>query len=351
MKKKLSLIAVVIVLLIIAPFLYVKIASSVMNGGTNDNRIAYLRSHSAVIDAKHPIPANFFSAPDTTLTTVWLFGESHGFMQTEDFAITMLSWLNNNYGVKRYFTELTTEQAEMVNRFLSGKTSDNGILTSLAKSERSDIHVPQHYTVDFINKWKRLYLLNNSLDSANRITVYGLLGKDKDYKGNRDKVMMNNFVKIANQLPDKAYYCSTGLSHVLQSPYNNHQPFAALLKRKDYKVVSVAHAALDCECYFPKNDQYPTPPGEKADFLNNDGPMICTSGINNLREASGEQATVLYNLCAPESPYHYGNDLVGFHSPLSFITGEMIPEKGHSTTDFFQYLLLTRGYPSPKALK
>ena len=55
---------------------------------------------------------------------------------------------------------------------------------------------------------------------------------------------------------------------------------------------------------------------------------------------------MLFKLDAENSPYNVCTDLVGYNSILKFIFGELLPVENKATTDYFQYVLLTRGSKS-----
>lgn len=354
MVKIIRIAVIVFIILAMLPLLYIWGVWLYYSGSKSTEKIEYLRRNSTALNGRLEIPQNFIEAPDTSKTTIYMFGEIHGYAKTEDFAISMLEYLNRNYGVRDYFTEIYTEEAELLNRFLDAPSRNRGLLGKLLQYEKENI--PQHHTEDFIRKWERLYNFNSSLDSAHRIIVHSLLGRQKDYKGMRDSAMLANFMACMKGIKGRVVYCSTGVGHIYRSPYvvkgHHVASLGTCLERKpSNKVVSIAHITLDSECYLPKESPFPTPRDEKTKLANADGPLLYFTNVENLREASPERGVCLYRLNVKGSPYKDGDDFVGYKSPVAFMVGEMTAEKGKSTIDYFQYLLLTRGYDAPTILK
>lgn len=190
MVKIIRIAVIVFIILAMLPLLYIWGVWLYYSGSKSTEKIEYLRRNSTALNGRLEIPQNFIEAPDTSKTTIYMFGEIHGYAKTEDFAISMLEYLNRNYGVRDYFTEIYTEEAELLNRFLDAPSQNRGLLGKLLQYEKENI--PQHHTEDFIRKWERLYNFNSSLDSAHRIIVHSLLGRQKDYKGMRDSAMLAN---------------------------------------------------------------------------------------------------------------------------------------------------------------
>ena len=63
--------------------------------------------------------------------------------------------------------------------------------------------------------------------------------------------------------------------------------------------------------YIPKMDRYPTPPENKTDITNMNGPFILVKGINDLKAISQPNSISLYHLDAENSPYRKTQNLAG----------------------------------------
>jgi hypothetical protein len=161
--------------------------------------------------------------------------------------------------------------------------------------------------------------------------------------------MFLNFKRIveAKHLENEQFYGLFGFTHVLQSGINqgNSTPFAAKIRKSGLslanQVKSIVCYNLDSEVFFPKNDQYPTPPDEKISFLNVDGPLLMVNGINDLKEVTQENTITLFDLEKLNSPFKSSQRLAGVK--VNFLGNDVLPNNvSQSTTEFFQYVILIR---------
>lgn len=336
----------IFVVLLLVPIIYFAICSRVYPGKTDDKKITYIKQHQWQLD-------NDCVINDTTLfagvqvPTVFILGEIHGFSRNQIFDAELLKYLNKKFGVRDYFNENFTEDANLLNRFLATSPMNMEILKQTAASLKDNI--PQRYNQEYITKWVNIYQYNQTLPERDRIKVYGLLGNKADYKGMRDSTMIANYQRLSQSFSDSAsIFCSTGQSHVFQANYNGIRPFAAWLKAKKPHVLSIAHLALDCYAYIPHGSGMPTPENEMTEWVSINGPIMYFHNIVNIDKAIGSPAIVICRLDAGNSPFNQGLDLVKQHSTLSFLTGGNIePDESKATTDYFQYVFVTKGLKGP----
>jgi len=105
---------------------------------------------------------------------------------------------------------------------------------------------------------------------------------------------------------------------------------------------------IDSEMHLPKNPQFPTPPYEKVNWINADGPLMLVKGINDLKELSQPNSISLFKLNAQNSPYADSQDLITVKSRMF---GEsIVPSDKSHTTDYFQYVFLLRNSKAPRKL-
>ena len=349
-KKILLTILVIFLLLTVLPIAYFFIYGFFLRGNISEEKVNYLNANSIILPPECTISDTTLFAEVNT-PTVFMFGEIHGFTKTQLFDAQLLIYLNKKFGVTDYFNEFFTEDAELLNRYLNAGTPDETLLKQHFNNLKENI--PQRQTQEYLEKWKILYNYNQTLPKDQKIRVYGLLGKQEAFKHNRDSVMMSNFDSTIKQLDSvtdtkRNYYCSLGSGHIYQEKYNGRKCFAALLKQKDYMVISVMHRPFDSEMYLPKGLGMPTSSNEMISWANCDGPIFYFSNAENFKEASENPSIVLYKLNSKDSPYAHCQDVVGFKSPISFLMGKITPEEGKYTTDYFQYVLVTRGWKGPK---
>ncbi len=346
--KFFKVLLLVFVILLLLPVVYFWAFGFIYKGSSDDGKIAYLQKHQLSLKENCTIT-------DTTLfsevnkTSVFLFGEEHGYSRTQIFDAELLKYLNKKFGVRDYFNETFSEDADLLNKFLSTNPMDLSILRKTIPNLKEDI--PQRKNQEYVDKWVSIYQYNQTLPSDKRIKVYGLLGAKKDYKGGRDSVMIENFKRYQKEVDKSAsLYCSTGYGHILQNKINDHLPFAGWLKSNKYPTVSIAHISINSMMYMPKGYGMPVPDSEETDWANVNGPMVYFENIVNVDKACSS-SIALFRLDGSNSPYRGCLDLVRSHSALSFVQGEMIPENGKSTSDYYQYIFVTKNLAGPRKLK
>lgn len=340
-----------IALLIILPVIYFVVLNCVFLGKLDDNKISYLKNNSITIEQRDTVLCEDFSNlfQNDTNSQVFVFGEIHGFSKTQSADLLLFKYLNYRHNVRHYIAEVYKEDAADLSLFLNSSPIDISYLEKVIKSVGN--YIPQQMTHDYFNKWVALHKYNQTLPIDKKILVHGILGsKKRDDKKGKSQILHEEFLKIMNDTSvgdlEKSY-CFLGQYHGLQDTvYMSNQkvlPFAARLTNEGYNVTSIIHIPLESAMYFPKNDQYPTPPNEVLEFLNADGPITYSKGIKNLRKSTNVNSVMLFKLNSEGSPYNICSDLVGYKSSLKFLFGEILPSSNKVTTDYFQYILLTRG--------
>ena len=193
---------------------------------------------------------------------------------------------------------------------------------------------------------------NQNLADSLKITIIGIdqTIEDTSRTISRDSAMFLNFKKVvtSNGLEDEQFYGLFGYTHVLQSSVypENFAPFAAKIKNSNLtfagSIKSIVCYNLDSEIRLPANDQFPAPPDEKTGLLNVDGPLVMVKGIKDLERATQAQTVTLFSLEAPNSPYRSSQRLAGVK--VNLMGRDVLPtDPSQPTTDFFQYVVLTRG--------
>ncbi len=350
MKKILITIFSVFIVLLLVPILYFMICNWIYPGKTDDEKIAYIKQHQWRLDDDCAIKdTSLFEEVRTP--AVFILGEIHGFSRNQIFDAELLKYLNKKFGVTDYFNENFTEDANLLNRFLETSPMNVEILKQTMASLKDNI--PQRYNQEYIDKWVSIYQYNQALPKGKKIKVYGLLGNKADFKGMRDSTMIANYKSMRTEFSDSAsIFCSTGQGHVFQANYSGIQPFGAWLKANGSHVVSIAHLALKSYAYIPKGAGMPTPDNELSEWLSIDGPIMYFQNIVNFNKAFDSPTIALCKLDAKNSPFSQGLDIVKQHSTISFLTGGNIsPDESCSTTDYFQYVFVTKGLKGPKLMK
>jgi hypothetical protein len=97
------------------------------------------------------------------------FGAYHGSSKTEDAELFLLQSLINQNGVDYYFAETDISIAYYFNEYL--KNGDEILLKDII--EHYGTRIPQERTVNVLEKWKRLKLINDKLPKNKKITVLG----------------------------------------------------------------------------------------------------------------------------------------------------------------------------------
>jgi hypothetical protein len=286
---------------------------------------------------------NFYSSD------VFLLGEIHGYADNQKLDKELLFFLNKKLNLKYYIAEMDSSNATKLNSFLSNPVKDKALLKEVVTAIRK--RIPQQSSLELYQKWAEIYDYNQKLADSSKFTVIGIDKSFTDDKStlSRDSAMLLNledYIK-KHHIEGEKLYGLFGFFHVLQKG-NDHanNPFATRLKNKNYKVTSFVSYTVDSEMYLPKNPQFPTPPDEKVNWLNADGPFMLVKGINDLIELSQPNRISLFKLDAQHSPYSNSQALITVKSRLF---GENItPAKTTHTTDYFQYVFLLR---NSKALK
>ena len=149
-------------------------------------------------------------------------------------------------------------------------------------------------------------------------------------------------------------YCSVGIAHALGAAYSlgdfTVPTFASLLSGNGIAAKSMVLVPINSACYLPKNNEMISPPSESTKMASSDGPLTYSLNIINLKKASKGVPMAIYDLSAPGSTFDSGTDLVGFRSPVPFMTHPYRATQGHSTTDYFQYIMMIQDQPSPAPL-
>lgn len=96
----------------------------------------------------------------------------------------------------------------------------------------------------------------------------------------------------------------------------------------------------------------PTPESEMTEWTSINGPIMYFHNIVNIDKAFDSPTIALCKLDAEESPFSQGLDFVKQHSSLSFLSGKNIEaDESKATTDYYQYVLVTKGQKGPKLIK
>lgn len=241
--------------------------------------------------------------------------------------------------------------AKKLNIFLADSQKNQATLKEvvLAINKR----IPQQSSQELFDKWNEIYDYNKILNDLLKITVIGIdKNFDDNSKSSRDSMMVvnfNNTVKKMN-LENEKFYGLFGYFHVLQNTTENgRESFASGLKKLNIKTTSFISYAVNSEMYLPKNPQFPTPPDEKIDWINADGPLQLVKGINDLKEFGKPNTMTLFKINSQKSPYFKSQSLI---TVKSRIFGEnIVPQKGAFTTDYFQYVFLLRNSKALTKLK
>ena len=281
---------------------------------------------------------------------VILLGESHGVAQVQSIDKELFLHLNKKIGLRYYVAEMDSIRANRLNTFLNGTSKDTLLLKNIVIDIRK--HIPQQSSIELYQKWADIYDYNRNLPDSLKLRVIGVdTDFDKKSSISRDSAMIQNFKDIVKteKLEGKQFYGLFGLFHVSQSEFKEgSKPFAARLKAEGINVTSILCLFVDCEVYFPKNEQYPTPPSEKLSFFNMDGPLVLLKGINDFKKASQKGETTLFNLRATNSPYFKSKIAL----KTNFINQKMEPRNEQlPIVDFYQYAILFRNSPSLTPIK
>ncbi|MGV0757112.1 hypothetical protein ACTS95_13160 [Empedobacter brevis] len=326
--------------LIILLFLYFFSSNKLFLGSKNQENIDYLTQSNVLMNDS--INGKLFDE-DFYKAKVFLLGEIHGYADNQKLDKALFQFLNKKIGVKYYIAEMDSLTAKKLNLFLSEKTKDEAKLKEVVQSIGK--RIPQQSSQELFNKWSELYEYNKTLNDSMKITVIGIdTDFDKnDSKISRDSAMLVNFQHAVKnlKLENEKFYGLFGFFHVLQKNVENGKaPFAERLKKSGIATKSFVSYTLESEMYLPKNPQFPTPPDEKIDWINADGPLMLVKGINDLKKLSQQNSVTLFKLDSKNSPYFKSQNLINVKSR---VFGEnIIPAQNSTTTDYFQYVFLLR---------
>ncbi len=328
--------------------LYFVISNKLFLESKNEDNIAYLKKNKTQI--ANTINDELFDS-DFYKSNVFLLGEIHGYADNQKVDKELLFFLNKKLGVKYYIAEMDSLTAKKLNNFLSSDSKDETILKNVVLSMLK--RIPQQSSQELFDKWSEIYDYNQKLVDSLKLTVIGI---DTDFDGNskiaRDKAMAINFKNYVtkNNLENEKFYGLFGFFHTLQGTIENGaETFASALKKSGNKVTTLLSFTLDSEMYIPKNLQYPTPLGEKIDWVNADGPLMLVKGINDLKELSQPNSITLFKLNSDKSPYLKSKHFISVKS--RFFGSNIIPTKDNYTTDYCQYIVLLRNSKSLTKLK
>jgi len=122
---------------------------------------AYLLRNKNILDSNYAFPESD--------ANVIGFGAYHGSAKTEDAELFLLQSVVNQNGVDYYFAETDISIAYYFNEYL--KNGDEILLKDVI--EHYGTRIPQERTVDVLEKWKKLKLINDKLAKNKKITVLG----------------------------------------------------------------------------------------------------------------------------------------------------------------------------------
>ncbi len=326
-------------------------------GSENETNINYLKTHSEVLDRTRMDFKSFDSAFYNN--NIFILSENHGFEDVQTIDEALFIHLNKKMGVRFYIAEMDSLRAGRLNTFLKNPVVDEALLKSVVKDIA--LRIPQQSSQQLYNKWLHLHTYNAQLKADAKIEVLGIdknfeddsENTDNTKKIGRDSAMILNLKNYVDNkhLEKEKFYGLFGFYHSMQSGVleSNRYPFAAKLRRSSYapfqKVQSIPCLTLESEMYIPKMEGIPTPPDNKTDIVNMNGPFLLVKGINDLKATSQPNSITLYHLDADNSPYRKSQNLAGVN--VNFLGDKVLPNNDKQvTTDFFQHVLLLRGSKS-----
>lgn len=343
MKKILKVVKILVILmagLIIVSLLWFYTANRLFLGFKDQNNISYLKINH--IQLQDSISSALFD--DSFYNSdVFLLGEIHGYADNQKLDKELFIFLNKTAGVRYYLAEMDSMTAGKLNQFLSGPTRNEQLLKEIVLAVRQ--RIPQQASNELFNKWRAIYDYNCKLADSLKITVLGVDTNFDDHTSepSRDAAMMANFKQLVKKqhLQGKKFYGFFGFFHTLQKvTTTGTAPFAQRLLDSGFKTTSLVSYTLDSEMYLPENPQFPTPPEEKINWVNADGPLMLVKGIYDLKEVSTPNTITLFKLNTPGSPYFASRHLISIKSR---IFGEnILPAENKAVTDYFQYVFLLR---------
>ncbi|MFD2969567.1 hypothetical protein [Sphingobacterium bambusae] len=353
MRKAFKILGYLLIFLIsaVAAFaLYMNFSNASFRGDSEKATVTYLREN--VADVSQEIDGSLF---DSTFfsSDIFLLGEIHGFAENQSLDRKMLTYLHKNLGVRNYISEIDSNAAGLLNRFLRKPTKDLSLLQDVVGHLKQVI--PQQAGQEYVEKWSALYDYNQPLADSLKITVWGIdrALADTSRSISRDSVMRNNLLAITTDpaYKNEKFYGLFGFFHVLQTAPKGHtRPLAQRLLNSGLQVTSIVSYMLESNMYLPKGLGMPTPDNESVDLMNADGPIMVVDGISDLQEASDNFSTLLFKLNAPNSPYR--SSLKLSRVKFNFFGEDMIPDTTiESTVQSFQYVFLSKGSPAVRPLR
>jgi hypothetical protein len=351
--KWISILFLSLIAVIVTGFLILTIKNKSFIESSDKQFVEYLNRNKILLDDNTVDNSRHLFDEGTYKSNVILLGESHGLADIQTIDKSLFLHLNKKTGFRYYVAEMDSIRANQLNTFLNGAEKDTTLLKQVVV--KIGQRIPQQAGRELYQKWSDIYDYNQTLPDSLKLCVIGV-DTDFDAKSSisRDSAMTVNFLDIVKRkgLENEQFYGLFGLFHILQNGINknNSQPFASRLKSKGCKVTSILCLNIDSEMYFPKNEQFPTPPNEKTGLLNMDGPLVLVKGINDLKDASDKNTNTLFNLVQTNSPYFGSLKLTKTKS--NFIGLQMVPyDEQLSTPDFFQYVILVRNSKALSPLK
>lgn len=128
----------------------------------------YVEKHSISID-QNAIPPATFDRENKRNYNVFFFGSVHGSQLSQEVDLQLLKHLAKYQNVRYYAPEVDITLASLLNRYL--QTGNDSIIHYVTHHYQS--RVPQDASVEFIEKWKKIYAWNSSLDTSKRILILG----------------------------------------------------------------------------------------------------------------------------------------------------------------------------------
>lgn len=332
------------VVLVLGAILAFYLRNRAFLGSADTDTVAYLEANKAVVT--DGIPPAFFDDAFYG-SSVFLFGEIHGFADNQLIDRQLFELLNRRVGVRHYVAEMDSTVAGQLNAFLRGASKDTTLLKETVRAIGRII--PQQAGRQLYEKWLALYDYNLLLPDSAGIEVIGIDRHHADTTGlSREEAMLANLKDhIARHgLDSVKLYGFFGYYHILQeAPKDSEPPLGALLKADGFRVASLASFTLESLMYLPKGLGMPAPDDEQVSVVNAGGPLMLVKGINDLKAASAKDSRTLFRLDAPGSPYAADQRLVTVQSTM--IGADMVPpDASTNTLDYFQYVFLLRGSPA-----
>jgi hypothetical protein len=175
----------------------------------------------------------------------------------------------------------------------------------------------------------------------------------------REKTIFTNFCTLYNRLnlQTEKLYGFWGFFHILQAPTaDGGTSFATMLRASDLpvrdKIVSLACTYVGCRmmlptAFLPPFWQEIGKTYSRVDKFNNDGPMMTTEGIAELKTITQPGTTTLFRLTGTERG---SRPLRITYSPFMPAAQQMQFDTARPVTDYYQYDFLIRDSPATEPL-